>query len=233
MQTEKERIEQVYAERERTVPRDWYTYFNIGNLFMIQERERILLRFLDRHEMNPLTGKAILDLGCGAGGELRNMVRYGASAGMLTGIDMLADRIAKARELSPDIRFIEGSGTELPFETNSFDMVTQFTVFTSIVNAEVKAAVAGEMLRVLRPDGIILWYDFRYSNPGNKDVQGIGLREIKRLFPDCTYDHRTVTLLPPLTRRLAPISWIACTLMGTVPVLRSHYLIVIRKRRQH
>lgn len=29
------------------------------------------------------------------------------------------------------------------------------------------------MLIVLKNDGIVLWYDFRYNNPNNLDVKGI------------------------------------------------------------
>ena len=35
-----------------------------------------------------------------------------------------------------------------------------------------KQAVAEEMLRVLKPQGLILWYDYHVNNPWNKDVRG-------------------------------------------------------------
>ncbi len=38
------------------------------------------------------------------------------------------------------------------------------------------------MLRVLKPNGIILWYDYFISKPTNPDVKGVGKREIKRLL---------------------------------------------------
>ena len=62
-------------------------------------------------------------------------------------------------------------------------MVLQSTVFTSIQDDGLKAQVAAEMMRVVRPDGLILWYDFRVNNPRNPDVTGVGKTEILRLFP--------------------------------------------------
>ena len=58
----------------------------------------------------------------------------------------------------------------LDFRTDSFDFVFQSTVFTSILDSEVRKEVAGEMLRVLKPGGVILWYDFHVNNPRNPDV---------------------------------------------------------------
>jgi len=66
-----------------------------------------------------------------------------------------------------------GDASRLPFKDGSFDIVMQFTVFTSILDREVKKAVATEMLRVLKADGIILWYDYHMNNPKNPDVKGI------------------------------------------------------------
>ena len=49
----------------------------------------------------------------------------------------------------------------------------QSTCFTSILDQEMKKSIAREVLRVLKDEGIILWYDFRYNNPKNPDVKGI------------------------------------------------------------
>lgn len=84
--------------------------------------------------------------------------------------------------LSPNIDFRCGNAEELPYEDGSFDIVMQFTVFTSILNPQMKQNIAKEMLRVLKDDGIILWYDYFVSKPTNPDVKGVGRREIERLF---------------------------------------------------
>ena len=53
------------------------------------------------------------------------------------------------------------------------------------------------MLRVVKPQGLILWYDFRYNNPRNPNVQGIGATEIRGLSPGRQVELRKVTLAPP------------------------------------
>jgi len=85
------------------------------------------------------------------------------------------------------------------------------------------------MRRVLEPGGVILWYDFRYDNPRNPHVRGIGAREIRSLFPGCTVRLRRVTLAPPIARRLVPFSWTVAYLVEKLPLLRTHYLGVIYK----
>jgi ubiquinone/menaquinone biosynthesis C-methylase UbiE len=93
-----------------------------------------------------------------------------------------------------------------------------------------KQRIAKEMLRVLKPLGIILWYDFHMNNPRNPDVRGVKKKEIYELFPDCDIRLKRVTLAPPLARAIAPYSWLACYILEKIPLLRTHYLGVIRKR---
>jgi len=69
----------------------------------------------------------------------------------------------------------------LIWEDASFDVVTQFTVFSSILDPDLKEQVAQEMIRVTKPGGYILWFDFFVNNPFNHDVRGIGKREIRGL----------------------------------------------------
>ena len=43
---------------------------------------------------------------------------------------------------------------------HSFDLLLQSPVFTSILDQAMKERVAAEMMRVSKPGGLILWYDF-------------------------------------------------------------------------
>jgi hypothetical protein len=86
------------------------------------------------------------------------------------------------------------------------------------------------MVRIVKSDGLILWYDFRYDSPRNPNVRGIEKAEIRSLFPDCGIELHRVTLAPPLARGVVPISWIAALALEKIPLLRTHYLGVIRKR---
>jgi hypothetical protein len=93
----------------------------------------------------------------------------------------------------------------------------------------VKEVLAREMLRVLKRHGVILWYDLRVNNPDNADVRGIGKQEIARLFPNCHIDLRRVTVAPPLSRLLAPYSWLGCYALERLRIFNTHYLGVIQK----
>ena len=94
-------------------------------------------------------------------------------------------------------------------------------MFSSILDPRVRAAVAAEILRVVRPSGMVLWYDMRVRNPGNRDVRGISAKEVRRLFPGATVHVQSATLAPPLVRAIAPYSWLLCSLLGQLPFART------------
>jgi len=179
----------------------------------------------------PLDDVRVLDVGCGPGTWLLEFAQWGAKPRNIAGIDLELARIARAIERLPEADIRVGDAQILPWPNESFDVVTQFTVFTSILDGCVKARMASEMRRVLRPGGLILWYDFRFDNPRNKNVKGIRIAEVRKLFLDCSVESRSETLLPPLARAVVPVSWMAAELLSCIPFLRSHYLAVIQPRR--
>jgi ubiquinone/menaquinone biosynthesis C-methylase UbiE len=172
----------------------------------------------------------MLEIGCGTGYWLREFIKWGARPEHLVGIDLLSTRVAEAKRLCPaglDIRC--GSATSLPFPAQTFDLVLQSTVFTSILDFEMKRQIASEMVRVLNDDGLIVWYDYHVDNPRNPDVRGVKKREIHQLFRGYHILLRRITLAPPLARLIAPYSSLACNVLEKVPLLCTHYLGIIRK----
>lgn len=225
-----ERIKKAYAKRNSLIKDDRYSYFNQANLFIVHLREKEMLRLLHYAGMNSLKDTIILDVGCGRGRVLQRFVDYGALPEDLFGIDLLPDRIEQAQKLNPGINFKCGDAQKLPYRDESFDIVLQFTVFTSVLDEQMKGNIAREMLRVLKRDGIILWYDYHVNNPKNPDVKGVKKKEIKQLFPNCSFHFRRITLAPPLVRVIAPYSLLLCYLLEKIPLLCTHYLTVIRRR---
>jgi len=65
-------------------------------------------------------------------------------------------------------------------------------------------------------------------NPTNPQARGIRPKEIKRLFPDCRYEFQRITLAPPITRKLASISWGLCLFLESLKIFNTHYLVAIR-----
>lgn len=204
-------------------------YLSPYNLFRIQSAERELSGLFYALKIDSLDDKLILDVGCGGGWQLRKFVLYGADPQKLYGIDLLEDRIDVAKRLSPNINWQCGNAEALPYPDGHFDIVMQATAFTSVKSFEMKQGMSKEMLRVLKPHGLIFWYDYFFSNPSNPDVQGVRKGEIERLFSGCSVSLRRTTLAPPISRRIAPRSVILAYLLEKVPFLCTHYLGVIRK----
>ena len=225
---EADRVRAAYARWRELGLDARYSYWEPANLYLYQQRERAALAMLGRYDLLPLGERRVLDVGCGDGSVLRDLLRYGARPENLEGVDLLQERIEKARELSPNIRFSEADASALPCADASFDVALGFTLFSSILDGETRRRVANEILRVLRPGGLVLLYDF-WLNPRNRDVRPLGRRQVHVLFAGCALDWRRVTLAPPLTRFLAPRSWLVCYLLEKLPFLRTHYLVAIRK----
>ena len=230
MNKENSRIKKYYEARKKMKISSLYTYFNVNNLYMIHSRERKLMRLLSGCGLEDLSRKKILDVGCGTGGMLRNFVQYGAKPGNLYGIDLLSDRIKKAREISSNLHLAKGDATGLPYKSNYFDIITQYTVLTSIIDKDVKQKIADEMLRVLRKNGIIIWYDMRVSNPFDKNIKAIGKNEIRKMFSACECSFYSVTLNPIISRRLSRISILLCQMIENLKLLNSHYFVIIKKK---
>lgn len=227
--SEAERIKREYARRDREIPDRFYGWERPANLLAHQEVAQEGIRQLCQAGHFPLTGRRVLDVGCGSASWLLEFVQWGANPIDLAGIDLIAERIETAKARIPSADLLLGPATALPWPDGSFDVVSQFTVFTSILAADVKRLCAAEMLRVLKPGGLVLWYDFRFNNPRNSQVKGIGQRELRSLFAPCSVSLTTITLAPPIARLVAPRSWLLALMLRKIPILCSHYLAVIRK----
>jgi len=175
----------------------------------------------------------ILDVGCGEGILLRQFVEWGATPASLAGVDLRPDAMERASQLAPGTDLRCCSATELPWPDETFALVCQHTMFTSILDERMRRQAAAEMARVLRPGGAILWYDFAYDNPSNRDVRRVTRNEIYALFPQLEIHLQRITLAPPIVRRFpAALLPILHPLLGTVPFLRTHFLGLFLKPRR-
>lgn len=174
-------------------------------------------------------GKRWLEIGCGSGQWLGCLKEWGVPGEAIVGIDLLPERLDAARRaISPPVGLVCAEADHLPFASASFDVALLITTFSSILNPDVRRQAAWEVLRVLQPGGVILWYDFLIRHPGNRDVQAMRRVEIQRLFPQCDAVLQRVTLAPPIARMVAPVSFKLCRQLERIRLLRTHYLGVIR-----
>jgi SAM-dependent methyltransferase len=220
---ERDRIRTVYARRASLNLDARYERWVPSNLYLVQRREQVLLELLRSHGMLPLGERTVLDVGCGSGDVLVEFMLNGAKPEALFGVDLLEDRVAAAQDRTPFLDIQVADASDLPFADETFDIVLAFTLFSSIQEPLLRAQVALEMQRVLRPGGGIVWYDF-WINPVNPDTKALGLKDVRNLFPGARIDARRVTLAPPLARALVTHSRLACDLLAKVPPLRTHWL---------
>jgi ubiquinone/menaquinone biosynthesis C-methylase UbiE len=114
-----------------------------------------------------LNGLNVLDVGCGLGGPCRMLAdEYNCQT---TGIDLSNEYIRTANKLSELVKlsnkttFIQGDATELPFESNTFDVVWTQHVQMNIPD---KKKFYSEINRVLKAGGHFLFYDILKKGDG-------------------------------------------------------------------
>ena len=103
-----------------------------------------------------------LDVGCGTG----VLVARLADAGFeVTGVDPSAGMLQRLRERRPEVAAVQATGTDLPFEADSFGVVLSVATFHHIAEPGAVRATLGEMVRVCRPGGHVLVWDHNPRNP--------------------------------------------------------------------
>lgn len=148
----------------------------------------------------------ILDVCCGTGAVILNFkghypkslaIGYDFSSGML--------RKAQEKDASGKVVFVEGDAAELPFEDNSFDVVTCSHALYEL-KGETRQKALLEMKRVVRPDGYVLLMEHeiprhpvvkllfyvRMLSMGLKDAREFvkgGLTPLEAVFSRVTLSH--------------------------------------------
>jgi SAM-dependent methyltransferase len=161
----------------------------------------------------------VIEIGAGAGGNISFFKSMGILPRNIFANELIPERAQALRAAHPDINIIEGDATTLDVSMmQQFDIVFQSTVFTSILDDGFKRKLADLMVQLMKPKGMLLWYDFIYDNPRNKDVKGVGVEEVRQLFPELDISFSKITLAPPIGRRVGNLY----TLFNLLPILRTH-----------
>lgn len=127
-------------EYERIARRESYYFWHVG-------RREILKEALSRH-VSPDSKGAILDYGCGPGGNILFLSYFGRVSGVDVSDTALA--FAKSRGFVELVKVIDH---HTPFADASFDVVTSLDVFEHIKDDE---AAMAECFRIVKPGGILL-----------------------------------------------------------------------------
>ena len=196
----------------------------------LQERQRALIALFARIGWNDLADKRLIEVGCGTGNNLLELLRLGFAAEHLSGVELLPERCAQARRILPAaLELHAGDALQLKMPNASQDAVFVSTVFSSLLDDVFQQRLAMAMWRWVRPGGGVLWYDFTVDNPRNDDVRGVPVDRIRALFPQGQVATRRVTLAPPIARTVTRVHPALYTLFNTIPALRTHVLAWIAK----
>ena len=219
------RTEEVYSRYSRSPrKRRAWAADNPGNAAIRRELLTELLRLAAAELRGP--GR-ILDLGCGTGWWLRSLTEAGVDPARLWGIDEQPARVEAARRAVPGARIEAGDARALELEDDGFALVLLFTVLSSLPTSEAIEAALAEAMRVLAPGGMLLIYEPRVTNPFNRHTRRLrdGELDAAGLVPR---EQLSLTLLPPLARRLGARTEARYERLAGVPELRTHRLISFR-----
>jgi len=105
-----------------------------------------------------LSGRWVLELGCGYGGELLGLTKRGAKA---VGLDITAARLHQAVKNAPAAGFVRGDADRLPFADESFYAVIGNAVLLHLHRERTMA----ELRRVLKPGGVAIFLEPLTGHP--------------------------------------------------------------------
>jgi SAM-dependent methyltransferase len=199
---------------------------------MFDSRLRNYDDLFSRMALTPLGERRLLDAGCANGKWLEICChRWGARQTHCFGNDEREDRWRDWRQTNPgtEITFVLKPTHELDLAPHSFDIVHQSMMLSSIVETEKRTRTAEALWRLLRPNGILISYDF-WLNPLNPGAVGIHWAELQRLFPHGGNVYaRSLTLAPPLGRKLMMLRKPALLALEKLRFLNSHLLVALKR----
>lgn len=228
-QAEQDRIRNVYRRWHGGAALERYAWHRPEILQQVAARSRAFAALLSETVGGDLAGLRVLDVGCGTGGFLRQLIDWGADPARLTGTELQQDRLDRAQRCTaPGVAWRLGGLDTLGLRDH--DLVTAQTVFSSVLDPAMRRELAGQMWRALRPGGWILVFDFRYNNPRNHNVRKVTRAELAVWWPGERSHYRTLMLAPPIHRLLARAPWMVSDLLSALALpLRSHFMYMVQK----
>ena len=140
-----------------------------------------------------LRGRDVLEVGCGRGGGASFVARYHGPASVV-GVDLSkrAVRYCRRRHRDPRLTFLRGDAERLEFTPDSFDVVVNVESSHTYPSFE---GFLDEVARVLRPNGFLLYADFRPHD-------GVALmrEQLARRFDICEEEEITENVVRALER---------------------------------
>jgi SAM-dependent methyltransferase len=126
-----------------------------------------------------MAGKAILDIGVGAG---RTVPLLRAISEDYVAIDFADAMVRRCRQLHPGVRVDVGDARDMAaFEAGSLDLVVFSCAGIDNVNHEDRRRILREVYRVLRPGGLFVFSTHNQGSPGHGEKPWGSRRELSHL----------------------------------------------------
>jgi SAM-dependent methyltransferase len=175
-----------------------------------------------------LRGGDVLDAGCGSGWWLARLAADGVDPARLHGVDRHAPSAGAAARAVPGAQVEVADLRRLPYADGRFAAVFAFTALSSAGDAAATAQAVRESWRVLAPGGVLVVWEPRVPTPLNRSTRLIRPRAL-RAATGARPAVRSLTVLPPLARRLGPRAARWYPRLARIPLLRTHRLLVLSR----
>lgn len=202
-------------------------------LFQTLAFDASIIKALSFIKPEPKSNK-VLDVGCG-GGSILNFIRMGFPPENLVGMDIQEERILAGKRLYPNVNFVQGDAARMQFEDETFDIVTESTMFVQLTDDALSQSIANEMIRVTKANGYIILVDWRYSKPWDKSYKGLNAKRIKELF--CVNSKTKIkgifkgAIIPPIGRLVSKrFSCLYFLLQYLFPFMVGQVIYVLQKK---
>ena len=145
-------------------------------------KDVVFTKLFDKYaaHLSPHPSAQVLELGCGTGAMTRFLAHRADFSGKAFGVDQSASfidaarRFAESENIGERVDFRVGDAHSLDFPAETFDAVFAHTLISHVTDP---TTVLREMVRVVRPGGIVAIFDGDYAS-------------MTYAFPDHEFGHR-------------------------------------------
>ena len=223
--------QEIISRYNRRSSKDKSSIYNMATpscCFSSFEKSKYVLKILSDNFGCDFISKKYLEVGCGTGTNLCNLISWGVCPENLQGNDIFLPSLEQAKKRLPEtVKLKSGNFLDCKYG-EKFDVIIFQTVLSSILDPDFQLECMRYAYDLLNNGGIVLLYDFVYDNPKNRDVKGISLKHLMQNLPWSECKFNSVTLAPPLSRRLEKATFLM-KILNAVKIFNTHRIGYLKK----